>query len=312
MKTKTFSFIYPTLLLLAALIWGVAFTAQDLASNVGAFTIGSVRNIFATLFLLCVIPIFDKLSKNGRSIIPRKNSFPFSKAELLGGTLMGVFLSVASALQQIGRNDGTDAGKASFITALYVVLVPVFSRLIGKRQPVTVWISVVIAAIGFYLLCIGDSFNIVPSDLLLLGCAVVFALHILVVDKFSPNADGIRMSAVQFAVAFVLNTVLSLIFESPISFAEIKAAILPLLFLGIGSSGVAYTLQVIGQKGTPPSAASILLSLESVFGVIAAAIILEDILLPREYIGCVIVFLAVILSQLDIVAIFRKYSQKSK
>lgn len=312
MSTKKYSFIYPLLLLLAALIWGVAFTAQDMASELGAFTIGAVRNLFATVFLFAVIPLFDKLFKNGRSILPKKGSAPFTKYELIGGVLMGAFLALASALQQAGINGGTDPGKASFITALYVVLVPVFSLVIGKRQPITVWISVVIAAVGFYFLCVSGDFGIVPTDLLILAAAVVFALHIMVIDRFSPVGDGIRMSAIQFASGTVINLILALIFESPIDFAAVGAAILPLLYLGIASSGVAYTLQIIGQRGTPPTAASLLLSLESAFGVLGAAVIIGEVMTPREYIGCATVFFAVVLSQLDVYAIVRKIKEKIK
>ncbi len=312
MSKRKLSFIYPILLLFAAIIWGLAFAAQGMSTDIGAFTIGAVRNLFATVFLLSVIPIFDRLLKNGRSILPKKNNAPFTKTELVGGVLMGSFLTLASALQQMGLNFGTDAGKAAFITALYVVLVPVFSRLFGKAQPINVWISVFIAAGGFYLLCIGGDFSIVPSDLLILCSAVVFVFHILVIDRFSPHGDGVRMSAVQFAAGFVLNSVLALIFESPIDFAAVGSAILPLLYLGIGSSGIAYTLQIIGQRGTPPAAASLILSLESVFGVVGAAIILDEVMLPREYIGCVIVFAAVILSQLDVHALLERLGKKQK
>lgn len=310
MSKSRFSFIYPLLLLSAAIIWGIAFTAQDMASGVGAFTLGAVRNLFATVFLLCVIPVFDKISKNGRSILWKRNRPPFTRAELIGGVLMGACLALASALQQTGINYGTDAGKASFITALYVVLVPVFSRLLGKRQPINVWISVLIAAVGFYLLCIGEGFSIVPSDLLLLCGSVVFVFHILVIDRFSPLGDGIRMSAVQFASGTVINSALALIFERPIDFAAIGSAILPLIYLGIASSGIAYTLQIIGQRGTPPTAASLILSLESVFGVLGAAVILREVMQPREYIGCIIVFIAVLLSQLDIPDLIAKLREK--
>lgn len=310
MSKNRLSFIYPILLFLAAIIWGIAFTAQDMASGVGAFTLGAVRNLFATAFLLSVIPIFDKISKNGRNIIPKKKKPPFTRLELIGGALMGACLAIASALQQSGINSGTDAGKASFITALYVVLVPVFSRIFGKRQPINVWISVFIAAVGFYLLCIGEGFSIVPSDLLLLCGSVVFVFHILVIDRFSPLGDGIRMSAVQFASGTVINSALALIFERPIDFAAIGSAILPLLYLGIASSGIAYTLQIIGQRGTPPTAASLILSLESVFGVLGAAVILREVMQPREYIGCIIVFIAVLLSQLDIPDLIAKLREK--
>ena len=306
------SFIYPLLLLSAAIIWGVAFTAQDIASSLGAFTIGAVRNIFATVFLFFVIPIFDKLTKNGRSIIPKRKNATLTKRELIGGAVMGALLTLASALQQVGINDGTDAGKASFITALYVVLVPVFASVIGKKQPVTVWISVLIAAVGFYLLCVGGSFSVMPSDLLIFSSAIVFALHIIVIDSFSEGCDGIRTSAVQFAVGFVLNTILSLIFESPIDFSAIGEFILPLLYLGIGSSGIAYTLQIVGQKKTPPTAASLILSLESVFGVLGAAIIIKEVLRPREYIGCAVVFVAVVLAQIDVIGAVKRYKERRK
>lgn len=313
MGTKSkYSFIYPTLLVIAALIWGVAFTAQNLASGLGAFTIGSVRSLFATLFLLAVIPIFDKLSKNGRSIIPTKQNKPFTKYELIGGAVMGLFLALASALQQAGINDGTDAGKAAFITALYVVLVPVFSSLLRKKQPITVWISALVAAVGFYLLCVGGDFTLALSDLLIFASAIVFALHIMVIDSFSNGSDGIRMSMIQFVSCFVFNTALALIFESPVDFSLIGSTIFPLLYLGIASSGIAYTLQVVGQKGTPPTAASLLLSLESVFGVLGAAVILKELLKPREYIGCIIVFIAVVLSQVDFVKIIKSAIKRKK
>lgn len=283
------------------MLWGFAFSAQKEAGTLSAFSIGAVRNIFATLFLLAVIPLLDKFTKNGRKLISREKPLDFNRQELIGGVICGTILTVASAFQQFGVGEGTDAGKAAFITALYVVIVPLFYLCFGKRSPLNVWISVGIAVVGFYLLCIKEDFSIVLSDMLVLLCAVIFALHIIAIDKFSPGCDGVRLSCVQFFVAFVFNTVLTLIFDTPISFGEIWSALPSLVYLGICSSGIAYTLQIVGQgmDGTNPAVASIILSLESVFGVIGAALVHGEVMLPREYIGCIIVFAAVILSQID-------------
>ena len=271
---------------------------------------GATRNIVATLFLLMVIPFLDKLTGNGRVLISKKRPLDFTKTEIIGGILCGTVLTAASAFQQIGISDETGAGKAAFITALYVVLVPVFYRVLGKKSPITVWISVGIAVVGFYLLCIQDDFTILASDALVLVCAFIFALHIMVIDRFSPSTDGVRMSCVQFFFAFILNSILALIFESPIDFGEIANCLPSVLYLGICSSGIAYTLQIVGQRNCNPAVASIILSLESVFGVLGGAIILGEVLTPRAYIGCIIVFTAVILSQLDVKAIASKMKKK--
>ncbi|MBP3583069.1 MAG: DMT family transporter, partial [Clostridia bacterium] len=190
--------------------------------------------------------------------------------------------------------------KAAFITALYVVMVPIISQLLKKTAPINVYISVAIAVVGFYFLCIKDDLTLELSDTLVLICALIFALHIIVIDIFSPRCDGVRMSCVQFAVAFVLNGVLMLVFDMPLDLRAIGSALPALLYLGICSSGIAYTLQIVGQRDANPAVASIILSLESVFGVIGGAIVFGEVLSLREYVGCAIVFLAVILSQLDL------------
>ena len=291
-------YISSALLFLAALIWGLAFTAQKYAAAVPAFTVGMTRNLFASIFLALIITPFDKLRKNGRSLI--KNRRPdFTKAELIGGIICGVVLTFASAFQQLGIGEGTDAGKAAFITALYVAIVPLLSLFGGRRAPLRVWIGIAIAVVGFYLLCVSESFTIALADALVLVCAFIFALHITVVDHFSPKTDGVRLSAVQFMTCFVLNTVLALIFESPIRFDTVIASLPSLLYLGICSSGIAYTLQILGQKDANPAVAGIIMSLESVFGVLGAAILAGEVLTPREYAGCAIVFIAVILSEID-------------
>lgn len=292
------------------MLWGFAFSAQRSAADVPVFTLGAVRNILAVVFLIAVIPALDKFTKNGRSLLNEKKRPDITRRELLGGTVAGVILAVASAFQQSGLGEGTDAGKAAFITALYVVIVPIISLFFGKRPPVNVYISVGIAVIGFYLLCVKAGSVIVFSDLLVLICALIFALHIIAIDRFSPGCDGVRMSLVQFAVAFVLNAILALAFESPVDFALIGERALPLLYLGICSSGIAYTLQIVGQKDADPTVASIILSLESVFGVIGAAIVHKEKMLTREYIGCAVVLFAVVLSQLDSKAIAERIKAK--
>ncbi len=287
------------LFLTAALLWGLAFSAQKDASALPAFTIGAVRNVFATLFLLFVIPLLDRFRSSDRRLFARGRLLDFNKTELIGGAICGVILTVATAFQQTGLGDGTDAGKAAFITALYVVIVPLITMMFGKRTPINVWISIFIAIVGFYLLCIKDDFSILPSDALVLICALIFALHIIAIDRFSPRCDGVRMSCVQFFVAFVLNLACAIIFESGVALTLVWDKLPSLLYLGICSSGIAYTLQIVGQRDANPAVASIILSLESVFGVLGGALILGETMQPREYIGCAIVFTAVILSQLE-------------
>ena len=303
-------YISTALLFLAAVIWGFAFAAQDAASDMGAFALGFARSIVGGVFLIGVVILFDKLRGTGRRLIS-KQGIDVNKTELIGGVIIGTVLVVASAFQQIGINSGTDGGKAGFITALYVILVPVYALALKKRAPINVWISVAIAVVGFYLLCIKDDFTIAPSDLLVIGSSMIFPIHILAIDHFSPKCDGIRMSMIQFLTAAVLNLIISLIAEGPSELGAIFPNILPILFLGIGSSGIAYTLQIVGQKGVNPAAASIILSLESVFGIMGTALFLGQILSPREYLGCAIVLAAVILSQIDITVIAKRTS-KSK
>ena len=295
--------ISPLLLLLAAIIWGFAFSAQKAAENIPPFTLGAARSLFAFIFLIFAILFFDRFFHTGRRLFSKSKKIDLNKTEIIGGAICGAILVLASFFQQAGINGGTDAGKASFITALYVVLVPVYALFLKRAAPLNVWVSIPVAVLGFFLLCISGELNLAASDAFVLLCALIFPIHILAIDKFSPGCDGVRMSCVQFFVATVLNFILALIFESPINFHGVAVGILPIIFLGIGSSGIAYTLQIIGQRGVNPSAASILLSLESVFGVIGSMIFLGEKMTPREYIGCTVVFLAVIISQIDISAL---------
>lgn len=304
MKLNFKKIISPILLLLAALIWGFAFTAQKFADNVPPFTTGVARSIFATVFLIFTVILFDKIGNSGRRLFSKEKKLDLSRAEIIGGAICGIVLAFATFFQQLGINGGTDAGKASFITAMYVVLVPVYGLAIKRKAPLNVWISIGIAVVGFYFLCITGEFTIVKSDLIVLISSMIFPLHILVIDHFSPKCDGIRMSLVQFFFCALTNLVFALIFERSTSISLALDAFLPLLYLGIGSSGIAYTLQILGQKGVNPAAASIIMSLESVFGVVGAAIILGEKMSGREYLGCTIVFLAVILSQINFKQIF--------
>ncbi len=303
-------YISPILLLLAAVIWGFAFAAQKAASNIPPLTLGASRSLLAAIFIFAVIPALDKAKKSERRLIS-KRGLDFDKNELIGGLICGAFLSLATLFQQIGIND-TDAGKASFITALYVVIVPIYGLFAKKRAPLNVWCGVLVAVVGFYFLCIDGSFGISSADLMVFASAFIFAFHIITIDCFSPKCDGVRMSCIQFAVSTVINGIFALIFESPIDFSAIGAGILPILFLGICSSGIAYTLQIVGQKGINPTVASVILSLESVFGVIGSAIFLKERLAVREYIGCIIVFAAVLLAQIDFKAFLKKQPAPEK
>ena len=299
------------LLLLAAIIWGFAFAAQDAASDMGAFTLGFARSLIAGIFLIGVVMTFDKISASGRRLFSRKG-IDLNRNELIGGVIIGTVLVVASAFQQIGINSGTDGGKAAFITALYVILVPIYALALKKKAALNVWISIGIAVIGFYLLCIKDDLTIAPSDLLVIAASMIFPIHILTIDHFSPKCDGIRMSMVQFFTAAILNLLIALFAEGAGELGTVFPNILPVLFLGIGSSGIAYTLQIIGQKDVPPAAASIILSLESVFGIIGTALFLGQTLSVREYIGCAVVLAAVILSQIDITSLAKNKNNSTK
>lgn len=294
--------ISPLILLSAALIWGFAFVAQKAAIAIPPLALGALRGYIAALFLIFIILIFDKFTKSDRRLFNKRSSgkpvIDINKYELIGGIICGSFLGVASMLQQIGIKE-TDAGKTAFITALYVVIVPVYSLFFGKRAPLNAWVSVGIAVAGFYLLCIKNGFSIEKSDFIVLLCAFVFAMQILAIDKFLPKCDCIRLSFIQFLTSATISLIISLIIGEEVSLSAVTDNVLPLLYLGIGSSGIAYTCQIIGQKNTEPTMASIILSLESVFGVLASAVILGEKMLPREYIGCAVVFVAVILSQLD-------------
>ena len=297
------------LFLIATVIWGLAFIFQKKASVIPAFTVGAVRSLLATLFLIAILPLTNRLTGKTTDETKRGGLLDFNRSEIIGGLILGAIITVATAFQQSGLSEGTDAGKAAFITALYVVIVPIISTLLGKKPSITSIISIPIAIVGFYFLCVKDGLRLELSDIMILICAIIFAGHIVVVDLFSPRCDGVRISLIQFASAFVFNTILALVFEGGINISDVFSVAPSLLFLGICSSGIGYTLQIMGQKEIDPTVSSMILSLESVFGVIGAAIILKERMELREYIGSAIVFLAVILSQTDPKLFIKKRSK---
>lgn len=284
--------------ILAAFIWGTAFVAQDLcADSIGTFAFNATRYFIAVLALLVVIAVSDKAKKN-RPTPTAEEKKAANKQLWLGGLCCGVALAIASNFQQAGLVAGTDAGKAGFITALYVVLVPVFGLFFKRKVSLPVWIAVVCSVVALYLLCIKGDFSLAAGDLLILVCAVCFAIHILVIDHFTAYCDGVKLSCLQFLFAGIISAVCMFLFED-VDFAAIWSCILPLLYVGIFSCGVGYTLQILAQKDSNPTVVTILLSLESVFAVIAGAIILHQQMTVREYIGCVVMFAAVILAQIQ-------------
>lgn len=285
------------LLLLTALIWGMAFVAQSVAmDSIGPWTFTCVRSFVAGITLLVLIPFIDHTPK------PKDRK---DKAMLVkGGILCGICLTGASMFQQAGIVS-TTVGKAGFITALYVVLVPVFSLFLGKKMEKKMWLSIILAVAGLYFLCVKDSFSLSSGDTLVMICAVMFAFHILVIDHYSPFVDGIRMSCIQFFICGIICFVGMWLFEEH-SLSSLVNATVPILYAGILSSGAGYTMQIVGQRDTDPSLASLLLSLESVFAVIGGFLILHQVLTIRELFGCLLSFGAVLLAELPIERLFRK------
>lgn len=281
--------------ILTALIWGTAFTAQSVGADyVGPLTFNALRSLVAFFALLV-------LDLGAARLIPGRRSFfrlgaAERRAVLIGGAACGVMLAAASFLQQLGLAE-TSAGKAGFITAMYIVIVPLFGLFLKRRPTALLWVSVAIAVAGLYLLCVTEDLTIAPSDLYVLACAVLFAGHILVVDHFSPAMDGIQMSCFQFLTATVLSGAGMLLFEAPTLQAIVPCAG-AVLYAGLLSSGVGYTLQILAQKDANPTVVSLLLSLESVFAALAGALLLHEEMGAREIGGCALMLLAVVLAQL--------------
>ena len=278
--------------ILAAAIWGSAFVFQNLVSDtIGAFTFNACRAIIATIFLFLLYQGICRQRKVQGTFVPQPR-----KQLLLGGLACGLCLSVATNLQQIGIAD-TSAGKAGFITAMYMVLVPIFGLFLKKRVSPIVWFSVVLASVGLYFLSIQGGFTLTSGDFYIMLCAIVFALHILFIDHYTQYVDGIALSCAQFAVTSVVSLLVAAFTEVG-CWGNIMDSIWPILYVGIFSSGVAYTLQIVAQKGSNPTVVSLLLSLESVFAVISGALILHERLSARELLGCGLIMIAVVLTQL--------------
>lgn len=280
------------LLLLTAFIWGVAFVAQSVGGDaVGCFTFNGVRSLLGAAVLVPVILVLDRQKKK------TDHSKQDPKQLLIGGVCCGLLLFAATNFQQVGISY-TTVGKAGFLTALYILIVPIFGIFLKRKVGSKIWLGVVLATIGLYLLCMtSESFSLSKGDFLVLICAVIFSLHILVIDHFSPKVDGVKMSCVQFFVCGILSMVLAFIFETP-SLGAILEGWLPIAYAGALSCGAGYTLQIVGQKNMDPTVASLILSLESVFSVLAGFVILHQTLSVRELTGCVLMFAAIILAQL--------------
>lgn len=288
--------IGPVLLIIAAFIWGSAFVAQsEGAKHLGPFTFLCLRSFLGTAVLLPVIFITDMKKK--KKDIPTSTTRKDRKSLIIGGVTCGIFLFGASACQQIGLDKGTEPGKAGFITALYILLVPVFSLFLGKKIRPVIWGCVALSVAALYLLCVKEDNSIVPADLFVLLCAALYAVHILVIDKVAPDIDGVKLSAMQFFVAGIICIVPALLFEES-TVESIKAAAPSIAYAGIMSSGIAFTFQIIAQKRTEPTLASMLMSLESVFAVLTSLVILGQLPTLREGIGCVLMFIAIIVAQL--------------
>lgn len=284
------------MLVLTAFIWGVAFVAQSVGMDyVGPFTFISVRNFIAALVLLPCIRLLDNVTPPAPSREDNKNSHG-GPTLIIGGIVCGICLAVASAFQQIGIAY-TTVGKAGFITAMYIVIVPILGLFIGKKVRIIAWVSVAISVVGLYLLCMTESLSLSKGDLLVLICAFCFSLHIMAIDHFSPKVDGIRMSCIQFLTCGIICAFPALLTESP-DIHNILAAWLPILYAGALSSAVGYTLQIVAQKNTDPVIASLLMSLESAFSLLAGWVLLNQRLSAREMCGCALMFVAIILSQL--------------
>lgn len=292
------------LLVLAAFIWGIAFVAQSTGGNaVGPYTFNCIRSIIGGIVLLPVIRLSDRLNWSRRKPVSRRDW----RTLLIGGTACGIALSVASNLQQVGIYLGSPVGKAGFLTACYMLMVPILGIFLKKKCGWNVWLGIVIAVVGLYLLCMKESFSIQFSDFLLLLCALAFAVQILIVDHYADVVDGVRMACTQFFVCGITSAIPMIFVDMGRSVSEISEwassfadpyAWIPILYAGALSCGVAYTLQIIGQRGMNPTVASLLMSLESVFSVLAGWIFLSEALSGQEIFGCMLIFSAVVLAQI--------------
>ena len=292
------------LLLLCAFIWGTAFVAQSAGSGMGAYSFLAGRSWLAVLVLIPTVMVFDAIRrKSGTDAKPKTAAE--KKKLLAAGFVCGTLLFAASAAQQIGITINPSTAKAGFLTAMYVVLVPVFGLFLGRKGSAQLWVSMAIAVVGLYLLCMQNGFGGVErSDMVLLLCAVLFSFQIMAVNHYGPQVDGVRLSLRQFFVVAVESSVAALLLEHPAP-AEFAVNAVPLLYCGVMSSGVAYTLQILGQRDLNPAVASLIMCLESVFSALGGWLLLHQNLSFRESTGCVLLFAAVVLAQLPLGRLMR-------
>lgn len=291
MKQKIKSIIS---LLLCTIIWGSAFTSQSVGmEHIGPFTFQAVRCALAVIALLPIIFISDCIKKEQRSFWKKWTN----KSLLKAGIICGVPLFIACNLQQLGIAEDTDPGKSAFLTAMYIVIVPIIGIFQKKKPNRWIPLSVILAVAGLYCLSFVDVISIKVGDLLLLGCAFAFALQIIFVEKYAENVDALRLNTLQALICAVLSTIVMLITEKPNSRALLNCTV-PLIHSGVFSMGIAYSLQIIGQKHLESTASSLIMSMESVFAVLFGWLLLNQSLTQWETIGCILMFIAVILSQL--------------
>jgi len=285
------------LLLIGAAIWGSAFVAQDVAMNyVGPFTFNAMRYFVGALSLLPAILVSDMIEKRRhpeRSMADIKSTRAFSwKA----GIIAGLALIIPTTMQQIGLTE-TSAGKAGMITGMYIITVPLLGLFLGQKCGLNVWLAVILGVAGMYLLCVTGNFSITASDTLLLISVVFWAVQILVIDHFAPKTDCFRMVCMEFLVCGVLSCIPMLLTEELPDKAALMDTLLPVLYVGVFSCGVAYTLQPLGQRDTPPAAASLIMCLESVFAALTGFILLGDGFTARELVGCALMLGGTVLAQ---------------
>ncbi len=293
------------LFMITALIWGVSFVSQSVGVEmVKPNTFNGIRMLLGSVVLLPVILVNDGIKKKNGTFVSQKNN----KYLWIGGVICGAVLCGATTIQTYGLVY-TTAGKSAFITALYIIFVSVIGTFAGKKTGKNTIAGIVIALSGMYFLCLyGNALDINKGDVITLSCSMLFAVHIICVDYFSPKVDGIKLSCLQFFTCGVINSLIMTVTEKP-SVSSVLACTLPILYSGVMSSGVAYTLQIIGQKDTDPTIASILMSFESVFAAISGWILLSQTMTKFEILGCVLMFLAIIIAQVPPGKIFFKKNQ---
>lgn len=285
-------FKYQLLLIFGAFIWGSAFVAQSKGADVlPTFTFNTLRSVISVIAMTLLLPLLDKV----RHIDKTKKKYD-NKQLLLGGFLCGVILAIAMYLQQFGLAY-TTVGKAGFLSALYVIFVPLVGILLGRKVNLQVWIAVIIAMIGLYFLSLSEAESFAVGDLYVIACAIVYTFHILVVDYFAPRVDPIRLSLVQFATVALVCVIPMIWIEKP-NIEDIKLAWIPLLYTGIISGGMGYTIQVVSQSKIESHIASIIMSLESVFAALSGYLLLHEVMSIREVLGAILVFVALLLAQI--------------